>query len=156
MSHLCLTQKKHDELSEELRVLKTERRKEVAENLEYAKSLGDLSENAEYHEARSAQAALEERIAKLENLLKVAVIVNEQKDCDCAASIGVLVRLRRISDGREFSYTLVGSEEGDVSAGRLSVDSPLGQALAGKGVGERVTVKAPNGGSEYEIVSVGN
>lgn len=156
MSHLCLTQKKHDELAEELRVLKAERRKEVAENLEYAKSLGDLSENAEYHEARTAQAALEDRIARMEQLLKVARIVNSQEECDCAASIGVAVRLRRVSDGRELSYTLVGSEEGDVSVGRLSVDSPLGQALSGKKVGDRVTVKAPNGGSEYEIMSIGN
>lgn len=155
MADARITQKKFDELAEELRVLKTERRKEVAENLEYSKSLGDLSENAEYHEARAAQAALEDRIAKLEQLLKNSTIVADSALRTGNLGIGASVRVRRINDGRELSYQMVGSEEGDIAAGRLSIDSPLGQALVGKSVGEVVGVKTPNGGSEYEIVSIG-
>ncbi|TSC85156.1 MAG: transcription elongation factor GreA [Parcubacteria group bacterium Gr01-1014_17] len=148
-----LTKEKFDELSEELQSLKTARRKEVAENLEYAKSLGDLSENAEYHEARAAQAQLEDRIAKLDYLLKSACILEKRAQGD-TVGIGSQVFLKRGKDGKELSYRIVGSEEGDVAGGSVSLDSPLAQAMVGKKAGDAFSVKTPTGESEYEIISV--
>lgn len=148
-----LTQEKFDELSHELEMLKTVRRKEVAENLEYAKSLGDLSENAEYHEARGAQAQLEDRIAKLDYLLKSAAIVSARGASE-TIGIGSQVRLRREKDGKELSYQVVGSEEGDIGNGKMSVDSPLGQAMVGKRAGDSFSVKTPTGENAYIIVGV--
>ncbi|KKU59481.1 MAG: Transcription elongation factor GreA [Parcubacteria group bacterium GW2011_GWA2_47_12] len=148
-----LTKEKFDELSQELELLRTARRKEVAENLEYAKSLGDLSENAEYHEARAAQAQLEDRIAKLDYLLKSAAIVEGRKTGD-AIGIGSAVLLRREKDGKELAYKIVGSEDGDITAGRVSADSPLAQAMAGKKAGSIFSFKTPVGASSYEILSV--
>lgn len=148
-----LTKEKFAELSEELEILKTARRKEVAENLEYAKSLGDLSENAEYHEARAAQAQLEDRIAKLDYLLKSARILEKRAQSD-TVGIGSQVLLKRGKDGKELSYRIVGSEEGDVAGGSVSLDSPLAQAMVGKKSGDAFSVKTPTGASEYEIISI--
>lgn len=148
-----LTKEKFDELSQELVSLQTTRRKEVAENLEYAKSLGDLSENAEYHEARAAQAQLEDRIAKFEYLLKNAVIA-ESRAAGEAVGIGAQVRVQREKDGKELVYKIVGSEEGDIAAGRISFDSPLAQAMTGKKIGDAFSVQTPMGESRYDIISV--
>lgn len=148
-----LTKEKFDELSDELLSLKTARRKEVAENLEYAKSLGDLSENAEYHEARAAQAQLEDRIAKLDHLLKSASIFEKRVQGD-TVGIGSQVLLKRGRDSKELSYRIVGSEEGDVAGGRVSLDSPLAQAMVGKKAGDTFSVKTPTGENAYIIVSV--
>lgn len=148
-----LTKEKFTELSEELESLKTARRKEVAESLEYAKSLGDLSENAEYHEARASQAQLEDRIAKLDYLLKSAVILEKRAQGD-TVGIGSQVILKREKDGKELSYHLVGSEEGDVEAGNISLDSPLSQAMVGKKAGDSFSVKTPIGENKYILVSV--
>src|SRR4051812_26751786 len=104
-----LTAEKFAELEKELAFLKTERRKEVAEHLEYAKRLGDLSENAEYHQAREEQAEVEDRVARLENLLKNAQIVkHEGSDI---VTIGAMVRLEKKGDNKSLLITLVGSEE---------------------------------------------
>ncbi|MDP3661622.1 MAG: transcription elongation factor GreA [bacterium] len=149
-----LTKEKFVELSNELESLKTARRKEVAENLEYAKSLGDLSENAEYHEARAAQAQLEDRIAKLDHLLKSAIILEKRAQSD-TVGIGSQVRLKREKDSKELSYRIVGSEEGDVALGNVSVDSPLSQAMMGKKAGVSFSVHTPTGENAYIIVSVG-
>src|SRR3989338_943845 len=148
-----LTKEKFYELSQELASLQTARRKEVAENLEYAKSLGDLSENAEYHEARATQAQLEDRIAKLDYLLKSATIVEGRKAGD-AIGIGSSVLLRREKDSKELTYKIVGSEEGDITAGRVSADSPLAQAMTGKKIGNTFLVKTPAGESKYEILKI--
>ena len=148
-----LTKEKFDELSQELASLQTARRKEVAENLEYAKSLGDLPENAEYHEARATQAQLEDRIAKLDYLLKSATIVEGRKAGD-AIGIGSSVLLRREKDSKEPTYKIVGSEEGDITAGRVSADSPLAQAMTGKKIGNTFLVKTPAGESKYEILKI--
>ena len=148
-----LTQEKYNEIEKELEYLKHEKRREVAENLEYSKSLGDLSENAEYHEAREAQAALEDRIKKLEELLKDAEIISGHHTEVVLAGSTVKIK-RSDNDATTFEYTLVGSEESDTSQGKISNKSPLGQALVGKKKGEEFSVSTPAGKVMYKIISV--
>lgn len=147
-----LTREKYETLAGELENLKTNRRKEVAENLEYAKKLGDLSENAEYHEARERQAEIEDRIQHLEHVLKSASIVNA-KHGDVAA-IGSTLKIIRDGEKESRTYRIVGSEEADTSAGKLSNLSPLGAALLGKRQGDTVKVKTPKGVIGYSIAEV--
>lgn len=147
-----LTNEKFAELQKELAFLKAERRKEVAEHLEYAKRLGDLSENAEYHQAREEQAEVEDRVSRLENLLKNAVIA-KQNGGD-VVTIGSNVKVERQSDKKSMSYILVGSEEADMALGKISNLSPIGSALIGRTKGDTVTVNTPNGEVKYSISEV--
>jgi transcription elongation factor GreA len=147
-----LTNEKRAELEKELDNLKTERRKEIAEHLEYSKKLGDLAENAEYHQAREEQAEVEDRIRRLENLLKNAVTIGSGgKD---VITIGSTFRLQRDADNKSYVYTIVGSEEADMSHGKISNISPLGSALLGHKKGEKVKVSTPKGAVEYTIVII--
>ncbi len=148
--HEYLTQEKFDEFTMELAELKGKKRKEIAESLEYAKQLGDLSENAEYHEARDTQAAIEDRIAKLEQLLKTAKIVSGNHSG--TVTVGSVVTVEK--DGKKFSYNIVGSEESDVIANKISMKSPFGQAVLGKKKGENFSFKAPNGELTYKVLEV--
>ena len=147
-----LTKEKFDELSKELLELKTSKRKQVAENLEYAKSLGDLSENAEYHEARELQANTEDRIAKLETMLKSAVIISLHHSE--AVGIGSVVKLEKIKDGSKSKYKIVGSEEANLAGGKLSINSPLGSTMVGKKKGDEFKLNTPGGIVEYRIVDI--
>ncbi len=145
-----LTQEKYDEIKAELMLLRSEKRKEVADQLEYAKSLGDLSENAEYHEARDAQANLEDRIGRLEKLIKHAVIVSKNEGN--AVSVGSVVTVE--FKGKKLVYTIVGSEEADMSQGKISVKSPFGIGVVGKKKGDSFFVETPNGKIEYKITAL--
>lgn len=146
-----LSKEKQDQLKEELEFLTHVRRKEIAEALEQAKSLGDLSENAEYHSAREAQAGVEERIMVLEEILKNAVVVGGKHKTD-TVGIGSVVIVKR---GKEVqTYTIVGSEETDVMNGKISNKSPLGEAMMGKRKGEHFVCSAPSGEVECEIVEI--
>lgn len=147
-----LTKAKYDELTEELRVLIHEKRKEVAEHLEYAKSLGDLSENAEYHEARDEQAKIEARIAQLEHMLKHAEIVHHTKGDTVVAGSTVVVS--KSGEKEKQTFLLVGSEEADMSAGKLSYQSPLGRMLMGKKKDDSFELETPKGTVTYKIVEV--
>lgn len=147
---ILLTQEKYDEFRAELEHLKHVKRKEVAENLEYAKSLGDLSENAEYNEAREDQAKLEDRIGYLEQTLKVAKIMSHKKSD--TISLGSEVTVKR--DGKTVTYTLVGSEESDISKGKISVDSPFGVAILGKKKGDDFSYATQSGTMTYTITDV--
>jgi transcription elongation factor GreA len=147
-----LTAEKHQELVKELDHLKVSKRKEIAEHLEYAKKLGDLSENAEYHQAREDQAEVEARIGKLENLLKNSVMI-EASSTD-VITIGSTFRLQKDGDNKSFIYNLVGSEESDMSLGKISNLSPLGLALIGHKKGDSVTVSAPKGKINYKIEDI--
>jgi transcription elongation factor GreA len=144
-----LTTEKLAELTKELDFLKTERRKEVAEHLEYAKKMGDLAENAEYHQAREEQAEVEDRISRLENLLKNAVVAG-QGSTDIV-TIGTTLRVSRTGDIKSYVYTIVGSEEADMAHGKISNLSPLGSALLGHKKGDQVTVTTPKGDVTYKI-----
>ncbi len=153
--HEYLTQEKYNEFSKELDFLKHSRRKEVAEDLEYAKSLGDLSENAEYHEARDVQANVEDRIAHLENVLKHATIIpaDSKKHTKDVVGIGSVVSVKK-EGGETKKYTIVGSEEADSTVGKISMKSPLGLALIGKKKGESFTVKTPGGVATHKVVDI--
>lgn len=146
-----LTPEKKKELEAELNHLTTVRRKEIADALEYAKSLGDLSENAEYHQAREDQANCEDRIAHLEQILKNAVIMD--KHHAGIVEVGATVTVVK-KGGEERQFTLVGSEEADSFGGKISNESPLGAALLGKAKGDTVRVSTPKGEMEYTIKAI--
>ena len=147
-----LTKETHKTLSEELEYLKKTKRKEVAEQLEYAKSLGDLSENAEYHEARDMQGVVEDRIQKLEGILKNAVIVSSH-NTDMVA-VGSVVTVVKTGDKNEKVYTIVGGEESHIISGKISVHSPFGEAIMGKKKKESFTYNAPSGPITYKIIEI--
>ena len=147
-----LTKEKYDELVAELDTLKKVRRKEVAEALEYAKSLGDLSENAEYHEARDTQAAIEDRINHIESILKSAKIVSSHDTH--SVTVGSSVTVVKSGTKDEKVYTIVGAEEADIASGKVSVTSPLGQAVLGKKKGEDFEFKTPSGTANYKVLKI--
>jgi transcription elongation factor GreA len=149
-----LTPEKFEELKKELEYLKTTRRKEVAESLEYARSLGDLSENAEYQEARDMQAAIEERIQHLERVIKEAKIVAGDKKASAVVGLGSVATIQRDGEKDQRMYTIVGSEEANIHEHKLSYLSPLGEALMGKQKGESLTFLTPNGKQAYKVVEV--
>ena len=138
------------ELEAELEQLKTEGRVDIAEKLKVARSYGDLSENSEYDEAKIEQAKIEARIQELEYQLKNAVIIdNTASD---KVSMGSKVTVLR--DGQKFVYEIVGFSQSNPSQGKISDESPVGKALIGAAVGEKVVVEAPIGNLEFEIKSI--
>ncbi len=146
-----LTKEKLDELQAELAELKTEKRQEILDRVAFAKSHGDLSENAEYHQARDDQRKLEERIQKLESIMKTAVVVEKSDSGLIELSSCVVVQ----KDGGEpQELCLVGVEEADMAAGKLSYKSPLGEALFGKKKGDAVSITTPRGEVRYTIIDV--
>lgn len=146
-----LSQEKLEQLKSELIKLKTIDRKEVAERLDYAKSLGDLSENAEYHEAREQQADIEDRIKTLSEMLKDVVIVTDKHGQ--VVEIGSTIVIKK-TGGDEATYMVVGSEEADMLSGKISFQSPIGSAVLGKRKGEKVVVLTPKGEVSYTIVDI--
>ena len=148
-----VSQEKFDELIKELEYLKTVRRAEIAKNLEYARSLGDLSENAEYQEARDLQAATEERIKKLEELVKYTTILNDGKK-KSEVSFNSKVSIKKEGSPEVHEYTIVGSEEADMRVKKLSHVSPLGAALMGKKKGDVFSFDTPTGKQTYTIEKV--
>ena len=147
-----ITKENKAELEAELKELSGPKRKEIISTIEYAKSLGDLSENAEYHSAREAQGQLLERIATIEHVLKHAVVVEPKTNG--IVDIGSVVSVKKDGEPNTRTFTMVGSEETDMLAGKISYKSPIGAALFGKKKGDTVTVTTPKGDMEYEIVSV--
>ena len=149
-----LTQEGYDKLEEELENLKVVKRKEVAERIKVAISFGDLSENAEYDEAKNEQAQLEERIVKLENMLRKAVIIDESKIDLSVVTIGSIIKLKDLEFDEEIEYAIVGSAEADPYDGKISNESPVGQALLGRSVGETVDVQVPDGVIKFKILDI--
>lgn len=147
-----LSKEKFDELTSELEHLKTVRRREIAEQLEYARSLGDLSENAEYEEARNLQAATEDRIRVVEEQLSRARIIEHTKGS--TVSLGSSVTIQKQGEKEEHTYEIVGSAEANMQEHKISHLSPLGSALMGKKKGESFTFETPKGSQKYKIVSV--
>ncbi len=147
-----LTNDKLVEFKSELEHLRSQKRKEVAENLEYAKKLGDLSENAEYNEARQEQAEVEDRINHLENLIKTAVILDEQHGD--IANIGSIVKVQKIGEKDIKTYKIVGSEESDMASGKISNLSPIGSSLLGKKEGDKFSVNTPKGEVTYTLINI--
>ena len=138
-------------LQEELEERKAVVRQRIAFAIKEAKEQGDLSENAEYSEAKREQAENESRIAELESSLKDAVVARHNSHASCV-QIGSVVKTRL--RGKEMSFTIVGSNEVDPSAGKISHESPLGKAFLNKEKGARIFVETPAGSMEYEILEV--
>ncbi len=147
-----LTKEKYNELEKELVELKTVKRKEVAQNLEYARALGDLSENTEYQEARESQAMVEDRIVTIENTLKTAEIVREMHGE--SVSMGSVVSVEKKGGKGVQKFKIVGSDEVNTLDGKISNQSPLGSMLLGKRKGDSVFVNTPKGQMSYKIISV--
>ena len=140
-------------LEAELHELETEGRRAIADRLRVARAWGDLSENSEYHDAKNAQAHLETKILRLQELRRNAVVV-EPGAAGGAAALGVAVTVRDLDSGREATHVLVSAAESDPGSGRLSIDSPLGRALAGARPGDEVEFDAPRGRRRLEVVAL--
>ncbi len=149
-----ITEEKKKALEDELVELSGPRRKEILEVLSYAKSLGDLKENAEYHQAREDQGKNEERIKTIEHILKNSEVVSGDATQTDTVSINAVVTVRKQTDGSEMVFTIVGSEESDMASGKVSNRAPLGAALYGKRVGEVASVETPKGTVHYEILNI--
>lgn len=145
----------YEKLKHELETLKTQERIRIAERLEYAKSLGDLSENAEFDAAKEEQMLNEMRIGELEQLLRHTTII-DKRTSTTSVGIGSSLVVRMKETGKEETYTMVGSsEEANPLIGHISHESPLGRAFLGRKKGEVVTVATPRGTTKYVIVEVG-
>lgn len=139
------------ELKSELEMLRTKKRLEIAERLKEAKAMGDLSENAEYQEAKEAQAFIEGRIVELEDLIRRAAVIKKRSDSE-RVLVGSTVEVR---DGiKRRKFTIVGPEEADPVKGLISNESPLGASFLGKRIGEEVSVNTPGGVRKYKIVVI--
>jgi len=149
---VLLTKEGKEELEKRLDYLKIVRRAEVTEQIKTAREYGDLSENAEYDEARRQQAILEGEILEIEEKLKRAVIIKEGKKG--TVSLGSKVDFVDEATGEAFTYEIVGTTEADVESGRISNESPLGNALLGRKVGDKAIVNAPAGVTTYTVKKV--
>ena len=147
-----ITKEKKQMLEIELKDLMGPKRREILDTLEYAKSLGDLSENAEYHQAREDQGKLEERIKKIEQILQSAQVVSGGGGEIIEIGSNVVVQKEDSKDQKKFQ--IVGSEEADMAQGKISHKSPFGGALFGKKKGDEISFKTPNGTVNYKIIDV--
>ncbi len=157
-SRFKMSQERLDALKEELLYLETVREKEVADQIKEARSFGDLSENSEYDEAKAEQGKLYSKIAEIKVLIENAEVI-DNIDADApkdTVTLGSIVRVRDVADDFEETYEIVGSQEANPRAGRISDDSPVGQGLHGHRAGETVVINAPVGELRFEILSVEN
>lgn len=129
-------------------------RNEIAKEIEFARSYGDLSENAEYTEAKNKQAENEAEIARLQVTIRNAVVMAEDQISTEKVSVGTTVRVKELSSGEEYTYAIVGAQEADPFEDKISNECPVGAALAGQAVGAVVSVEAPMGVIEYEILEI--
>ena len=151
---ILLTQEGYQKLEDELETLKTVRRREVAERIKVAISFGDISENSEYDEAKNEQAQMEERILKLESMIRRAVIIDESKIDSNVVTIGSIVKVNDVEFEEEGEYVIVGSAEADPYEGKISNESPVGKALLGRTIGDVVEVQVPDGVAKFEILEI--
>lgn len=141
-------------LEAELEELKVVRRKEVAEKIKQALAFGDLSENSEYDEAKNEQAQVETRIVQIEKMLKTAKVIDDEDIDTKTVNIGTKVKVLDVEFDEEEEYTIVGPTEADPAKNRLSYQSPVGQALLGKSVGDEVDVEVPAGTMKFKVLAI--
>lgn len=149
-----LTREGLQKIEEELDILKSVRRREVADRIKEALSFGDISENSEYDQAKSEQAQLEERILKLENMLRNVRLIEEDEISTDIVSVGSKVTLLDKEYDEEMEYTIVGSAEADPFDGKISNESPLGKSILGSKVGDVLDVSVPDGIIQYEVLKI--
>lgn len=143
-----------EKIENEIEYLKTVRRKEVSERIKVALGYGDLSENAEYDEAKNEQAQVEDRIAKLELMVRNARIIDEDSLTDDVVNIGSTVKVKDLEDDEEDEFIIVGSVESDPLEGKISNESPVGSKLIGLKVGDVAEVEVPDGIIKYEVIGI--
>ena len=151
---VILTEEGYRKLKDEIEHLSTVKRREVAERIKTAREFGDISENSEYDDAKNEQAQLESRIQMLEQKLRNARVVDTEHIGTDTVSIGAHVTLKNTKSKETVEYSIVGSAEADPRNRRLSNESPVGKALLGRKKGEKVTIPAPRGAIEYQIVKI--
>ena len=151
---ILLTQEGYDKIVAEHEELVSVRRKEISEKLKEAISYGDLSENAEYDSAKNEQAEVEERIFKLEDMIKKAKIIKEEEMTNDFVGVGSRVSVKDVDNGDEMDFTIVGSTEADPFAGKISNESLVGQNLLGRKTGEVVEIIVPDGTLHYMITNI--
>ncbi len=149
-----LTKKGFEKLRKDLEFLKGEKRREIADALEKARLLGDLSENAEYDSAKQAQAINEKRIAELVNKLGCAKIIENESISTDKAYVGANLKLEDLNSKEKIDYKLVTEDEADFSQGRISISSPVGKALLGRKKGEIVNISVPAGTLKYKVIKI--
>lgn len=151
---ILLTAEGLKKLEEKLEYYKTFHRKEVADRIRQAKEFGDISENAEYEDAKMEQAFIEAEIINLERMIRKAKLIDESEIHTDIVSVGSTVKLKQADSNESESYTIVGSAESDPSNHRISNESPVGKALLGKHKGEQVEAKTPAGKIKYKILEI--
>ena len=151
---VLLTQEGYEKLEKELEYLRTEKRPEIADRIKVALGFGDLSENSEYDEAKTAQAENEAKIADLENKVRYAKIIDESEIDTKTVQVGNVVKVLDMDFEEEETYTIVGSTEVDLSQNKISNESPIGAALIGAKKNQIVEVKAPAGIIKYKVLSI--
>jgi transcription elongation factor GreA len=149
-----LTKEGYDKIVAELDELVSVKRAEVAERIKEAISYGDISENAEYDSAKNEQAELEEKIHKLETMIRKAKIVQDEDVKGDVVNVGLKVRLKDVETGDEEEFAIVGATESNPFEGKISNESSVGNALIGHKVGEQVVIEIPDGFITYEILSI--
>ncbi len=151
---VVLTYEGLKKLEEELEFLKSSKRREIADKIKQAMTYGDISENAEYDEAKNEQAHLENRIAQLESMLKHAKIIDEDDVNTDKVSIGSKVKLKYLDTDEEATYYIVGSTEANPGKSKISNESPVGSALLGHSTGDVIEAKVPDGIIRFKILSI--
>ena len=154
MKEVILTSEGFVKLKEEIELLSTVKRREVAERIKHAREFGDITENSEYDDAKNEQAMLEHRIAMLEDRLASARVIEAADIRSDVVGIGTRVRLKDMDANETIEYTIVGSAEANPAEHRLSNESPVGKAILGKKKGEVVEVTAPRGSLKFKIMDI--
>lgn len=151
MDTKVLTEEGLNKLKEELQELKTNKRMEVSERIKQAKELGDLSENAEYQDAKEEQSFVEGRIRELEHLIKTSVLASPEIN---NGKVGIGSQVKVDKEGQILNFTIVGSTEADPINGKISIESPFGEALFGKAKGDEIEVDLPGGRVKCKILEL--
>ena len=154
MKDVLLTKEGYENLKNEIEYLSTEKRREVAERIKIAREFGDITENAEYDDAKNEQAMLEARIAKLEERIAAARVIEKKEIAKDVVSVGAKVRLRDVDAKQTVEYHIVGSAEANPAEFKLSNESPVGRAIIGHKKGETVEVTTPRGSMKYKILEI--
>jgi transcription elongation factor GreA len=154
LKDVILTKEGYQKLKDEIEFLSTDRRREVADRIKTAREFGDIAENAEYDDAKNEQAMLEARIAKLEERLAAARVIEKRDIAKDVVSVGSTVRLRDVDAKQTVEYHIAGLAEANPAEYKLSNESPVGQAILGHKKGETVEVKTPRGSLKYKILEI--
>jgi len=154
LERIPMTTAGYGALKEQVRQLKEVERPDVIRAIQEARAHGDITENAEFEAAKERQAFVEGKIGELEHKIAYAEVIDPSTVNTDRVMFGCTVVLENLSTGEEVRYQLVGSDESDVRQGRISISSPLGRAMIGKEVGDRVVVQAPAGERRYELIEI--